>query len=109
MLSKKGKKRTLLRLTQTPICDNILFVLALVAQLDRAIASDAMCRWFESNRVRHAPFRLRKGAFSLKRARHWNKNWGIDKKIPNGILKIREGGLCILFSLDQVAPMRRKE
>ena len=26
---------------------------ALVAQLDRALASDARCRWFESNRVRH--------------------------------------------------------
>ena len=25
---------------------------ALVAQLDRALASDARCRWFESNRVR---------------------------------------------------------
>ena len=24
-----------------------------VAQLDRAIASDAMCRWFESSRVHH--------------------------------------------------------
>lgn len=26
---------------------------ALVAQLDRAQASDAWCRWFESNRVHH--------------------------------------------------------
>ena len=27
---------------------------ALVAQLDRALASDARCRWFESSQVRYA-------------------------------------------------------
>ena len=30
------------------------FECALVAQLDRALASDARCRWFESSQVRYA-------------------------------------------------------
>ncbi len=35
------------------LCYTIFIIYAPVAQLDRAIASDAMCRWFESSRARH--------------------------------------------------------
>ena len=39
---------------------------ALVAQLDRAQASDAWCRWFESNRVHHkTPVAKRNRGFVL--------------------------------------------